>query len=97
MKFQNEELGASFVLPDAPTLRQFMQYDSMVEVLGNGRYLYERLWAGLQAVATDWECATCPLEVNLDSANVEALDVIKWAGLAAWSYMQAKKEIPKNL
>lgn len=96
MKFEDKELGASFSLPDKPTLKQYLQYDSMVEVLGNGRYLYERLWAGLQVLAQGWQCETCPLDIDLDSAGVEALPVIKWAGLACWSYMQAQKELPKN-
>ena len=96
MHIENTELQLSFVLPDRLTVRDVLRYDGAVETLV-GAELYERLWAGVRALVQEWQCERIALDANLDDVtDLGAVDVIKWAGLAVFSHVQAAKAIPKN-
>jgi hypothetical protein len=90
--------GITFTIPDEPTIRQIMRYDSEVESR-QGLSLYERLWAGVCAIAQDFtsdtglELSVDVLDNPLDQASYEN---IKWASLAVFSYILDKKQVPKN-
>ena len=96
MDFENQELETSFSVPDEPTVRQRLRYDSAVELFGEFD-LYERLWNGVRALGGDWESPHVQLDQDMnDAASDDAINVIKWAGIVLFSHMQAEKEIPKN-
>ena len=97
MEFKDQELETSFSVPEKPTVRQVLRYDSLVELGGIGEYGYERMWRGVEVFAEDWESPHVKPDDDLDNVeSSEAIDVIKWAGLAVWSYRQSLKDLPKN-
>ena len=96
MEYRDDELGTHFELPDKPTVRQFLAFDSAVE-LNRSLSMYERLWIGVVAVAQGWESQHVSLEDGLNTApSATAIEVIKWAGLVAYSHFQGVREVPKN-
>ena len=96
-EYKNDELEASFTLPDSVTIRQELAYDSAVALEGRGVSSYERLWKGLQVIAENWQCPHVQLTDSLERVEGrKALEVIKWAGLLGYSHMLALRETPKN-
>lgn len=95
MKISNAELKTTFELPDSPTRRDVLRYDSATDSRA-GASLYERLWAGVAAIAKDWQSEILPVldAAALDSQDISAdvMMVIKWAGLAAFSWKMALEE-----
>ena len=97
MKFVNAELKTTFEIPDAPTVRQNMRYDSVVELNLDKAQLYERLWGGVVAIAENWQSEHVQLSQDVDvAASPQAVAVIKWAGLMLFSFMQQVKDIDPN-
>jgi hypothetical protein len=98
MQFDNQELKTKFSVPDNPTVRQVLQYDSLVELQSFGSdNTYERLWNGIGALVSEWESEYVQIKDNLDSiTGQEAIDVIKWAALSVFSFRQSLKEVEKN-
>lgn len=98
MRFEDAELKTTFTVPDAPTVRQVLAYDSAVEMLV-GKPTYERLWHGVIVLAQDWQSERVKLELAaLDqTAGAEIIQVIKWAGLCCFSFILELKQTPKNL
>lgn len=99
MKHENRELSVSFVTPDAPTVRQILAYDSAVIMDASGRPTFERLWNGVPAMVTDWQCDSVRPGADLDAlTDPNAAKVVEWAGLAVFAAVNALKEsaAPKN-
>ena len=97
MDFENQELKTSFSVPESPTVRQVLRYDSLVELGGIGEYGFERLWHGVKVMAENWKSPHIQPDDDIEmAATNEAIDVIKWAGLSVFSYRQSLKELPKN-
>jgi hypothetical protein len=98
MEFENQELKTKFSVPDSPTVRQVLQYDSLVELQSFGSdNTYERLWRGISAMVTEWESEHVQIKDDLDTVTGEdAVNVIKWAGLSVFSYRQSLKDVEKN-
>ena len=100
MKFTNEQLKTTFECPDNPKVRQVLAYDEATLLGAPVRGLYDRLWEGVcTALVTDWQSPIerSPATLN-DSASPEAVEVIKWASLALFSWYIDWKEraVPKN-
>lgn len=96
-KFDDQELGVSFSVPDAPTVRQVLRYDSLVELASNDLTTYERIWLGVKVFAEEWECDHVQPDSGLDEiATPEAIEVMKYAGLVTYSYRLSLKEVEKN-
>lgn len=97
MKFESDDLKTTFEVPDKPTYRDMMRYDATEWRIGSE--IYERLWLGVCAVAQNWQSELIPeatptvFEQDFDP---QAYEVIKWAGLAVFSWAQKAKELPKN-
>ena len=95
MRFENEQLKTTFELPDNPTRRDILRYESAVDSR-LGWSLYERLWAGVVCMADKWVSEPLPeLDLSaLDSQDTssEAIAVIKWASLAVFSWKASLEE-----
>ena len=100
MKFENEDLKTTFEVQDKPTYREVLDYESRVELQGRGMADYVRLWSGVcSELVTSWESP------HIDKPSTDLLDkpleaqahaVIKWAGLALFSYVMEIRALPKN-
>jgi hypothetical protein len=95
MKIHNSELECTFEFPDPLSYRLALRYDSEVEMNFDNADLYGRLWRGVQQIAVNWQCPHIGIAANLDDVQTEkGLEVIKWAGLMAFSYRQELKNVP---
>lgn len=95
MEFKRED--CSFNIPDRPTVRQQMGYMGKISGLGDGLYPL-RFWEGAKHLLTDWKCEAIPdKDIDLDAVDSPKItDILIWAGLAVWDYMQKLEELPKN-
>ena len=100
MKFEFEDLKTTFEVPDRPTRRQVLRYDDATDpYIGrvSGMGMYERLWAGVCVIATNWQSEYVPA-LNADvldgeySQDDKTLDVVKMAGLAVFGHMRRLNE-----
>jgi hypothetical protein len=96
-EFKNEKLGASFTLPDKPTVRQQLAYFSEAG-LARGQELFERYWRGALTVIQEWKCDLLPdAHADLDTVtDMRIVEVILWAGTQVKLYMEALDNVPKN-
>lgn len=96
MRVENQELETTFELPDAPSYRQMMAYDSVIE-MATKLPTFERLWLGVCAIAQNWQ-SPLPLDRDmLDKPSTpQGRAIMKWAGLAAFSWSLALKDLEKN-
>ena len=97
MKFEATELETTFEIPEPLKVRHVLKYDSVVNVVGAGAQLYERLWSGVCEVAINWQ-SPIPLEVDaLDTeSDPKAIAIIEWAGLALFSHIAELRKTQKN-
>lgn len=98
MLFESQELKTSFTIPDEPTYREQLRYESAAHFHPE-LPTYERLWLGVCALAKDWksEIVSDASEKVLDEKSVpQGIEVMKWAGLAVWSFVWSLKDVPKN-
>lgn len=99
MKIENEELETTFELPDAPTMRQMLRYQSERDFRA-GESTYERLWAAAcnSGIVTGWKSVPVPelsmsvLEAEANDDTGRQMDVVKWVGLATFSHMRQIEE-----
>ena len=82
-----------FTTIEEPTMRAVLMYDSAIEgsMLAS---LYPRLWAGVQFLVDEWHCELVSPDADASdlmdgAADMEVIDVIKWAGLAVFSFRQS--------
>ena len=97
MEFKNAELETTFSVPERPTVRQWLAYDSAVD-MRIGLTTYERMWAGLQALVKpdDWS-SPVDLHIDMETADDErAARVIKWASLTLFSFLHGLRNVEKN-
>lgn len=96
MELKNDELQVRIVVPDHPTVRQELAYDSRQDAV-LGRSMYERLWDAAGALITEFECPHVALDAKLDDvATPQAVEAIKWTALTVFSFRRDLDEIPKN-
>jgi hypothetical protein len=100
MEFKTENFGgASFIVPDKPTVFQLADYDSRrYELKGFPAAIL--LWQMAQALITEWECKSLPImDSNLREITENANDItsiIEWAGTTVSAYRRSLDEISKN-
>lgn len=94
MRFDHPDLEDTwFTIKAAPKMRDVLQYDS--EITGRmTSTLYTRLWAGVKWMVDEWHCEIVSPEADaaelMDSAaDMTVIEVIKWAGLAVFSFRQS--------
>ena len=98
MKFDTEDWGgASFSLPDQPSVFQIVAYDS-ARFSVNGLPPILVLWEMAKTIIEDWECAALPdPQADLKTVtDARAARVIEWAGVKVSNWRRALDEIPKN-
>lgn len=96
MDIKREDLGLSFIVPDRPTVRDLLKYDSAIADY-QGATMFERLWEGAKVIVKDWQCEDCPLDIDIDSAdNIQVAEIIKTTGLIVFGHLQAARSVPKN-
>ena len=94
MKFDHPELDdVWFTVKEDPKMRDILQYDS--EIVGRmSSTLYPRLWSGLKWLVDEWHCDIVDPQADVGelldgSYDAKKNEVVKWAGLACWSYRQS--------
>ena len=98
-----EHGNTTFTLPDKLSVRRVLAYDEAIEIRP-GLGTYDRLWAGVCAVAVDWKSDLIPElkidvldETGSDADNfAEVLELVKQASLWTFTVIQKLKEVPKN-
>jgi hypothetical protein len=96
MEYKNEQLGASFTVPDKITVRQQLAYYSEA-ALAFGDEFFIRLWKGATALIQDWQCADVPLTTDIETdTNPKAASVMIWAGMRVKEHIDRLETVPKN-
>ena len=96
MEFKNEQLGASFKLPERITVRQQLAYYSEAALAFGDEFLV-RLWKGARTLIQDWQCEGVPLDIDIETdTNPKAASVMIWAAMRVKNYMDSLDELPKN-
>lgn len=68
-EYHNDELGFRLTVPDRPTVRQQLEYRSLV-AFGERKDVYARFWDGARALITKWECEAMPDK----NADIDKMD-----------------------
>ena len=96
MEYKNEQLGASFTVPDRITVRQQLGYYSEA-ALATGDELFTRLWLGARTLIQDWQCEGVPLETDIETdTNPKAASVMIWAAMRVKEHIDRLESVPKN-
>ena len=98
MKFEHEELGVSFELPDPLTLRDLEKWEKgRLDAMDKGaRTVVSLRWLAARLLVKNWECAVLPdPQMNKDTISGEQLRIIAWVGLKVERYVQDLLSIPK--
>ena len=97
MDFEREEPKCKFSIVDRPTVRQQLEYYSLIGG-GIGKDMLVRYWMGAQALIVHWECETLPeKEFDIEEeTNPDITDLIVWAGIEVKKFMNGLDNIPKN-
>jgi hypothetical protein len=100
MEFKTEDFGgASFIVPDKPTVFQLADYDSRRYDL-RGLPSVVILWEMAKALITEWESEAWPdleadLQTEVDNPD-HAVKLIQWAGTMVAAYRRDLDAISKN-
>lgn len=99
-KFENDELGVRFTLPDNPTVGQQLRYRGRVFATGYfTEDVYLRMWLGFLGLYSDWESESVPdpKAVDLETETDPAVaDVVQWVGNVTARHMNTLEAVPKN-
>lgn len=100
MRIVSDDNKTTFEVPDAPTVAEVMEYDTAVELRGRLGVTYERLWAGAcTSIVKSWNSETVPVrDANVleQPATNAVVSVIKWAGIALFTWRLSLDSTPKN-
>lgn len=95
MEFKRND--CTFTIPDRPTVRQQLAWFSAA----GGRDpndVYDRYWEGAKQLIQEWQCeAISDFKISLDEiSNPTQTNIILWAGIEVWRFMNKLEDIPKN-
>lgn len=95
--FEHAEFGASFDLPDDPTVKEVLAYDSKRLELSNEPPLVV-LWECIRPVIQNWQCESLPdYQKSLDEIHGrKAAAIIEWAAFRGSEWRLMLDETPKN-
>lgn len=97
MKYENDELGVSFSIPDAVSVRRQLEFRESVFVADGS--IYARYWAGARDVIDDWQCEVIPdiADFDMDAATskLEA-NIVNWVANTVAGHMDSLEDVPKN-
>ena len=97
MEYTNGGLGVRLVVKDRPTVREQLRYRGELGTGPMGAQVFERLWLGAKVIITEWECEHIALDANLDELDSKrAAEVIEWAGIVVFGFMETLDGVPKN-
>lgn len=98
MKFETENWGgASFSVPDQPSVFEIVEYDSARFGVGELPSMLV-LWNMAKTILTDWQSEALP-DPRADLKEVtdaRAARVIEWAGVQVSTWRRGLDELPKN-
>lgn len=95
MKYTDESLGVSFVVPDKITVRKQLEYKGAL--LGREKGFYVRLWDAAKTVVESWECSELKLDTDIDSiTSKRAADIVEFVGIKVSNHMGDLETLPKN-
>jgi len=95
--YESETFHVKFDLPDKPTARQVLSYDSML-IEQRDEPALVTLWECARAIIVNWECEYVPhIETSLDELEgIEAAQAIEWAATQTSLWRTALNAVPKN-
>lgn len=98
MKYENEKLGCSFVVPDRPTVRQQLAYWSAMRAGEVDEPQTVLSWGAAVPLLEDWTCAAIPdPQTSLDEmSNPSQALIVVWVGNTVFAHFQGLADVPKN-
>ena len=87
----------AFDLPDNPTARQVLRYDSML-IEQRDEPALVTLWECARTVISDWQSEYVPtVDAGLDDlTGIHAAQAVEWAATQVSLWRTALNEVPKN-
>ena len=97
MKLENTELGYSCSVPDRPSVRQQLEFFSLVSD-ARGANKLERYWVGAKALISDWQCPALPdVNVSLDTIDSPGqASIIMNVGARVVRHMSSLDDVSPN-
>ena len=95
--YESEDFQVSFDLPDNPTVRQVLAYDSAVIEYRDQPALVS-LWECARTIISNWKCQYVEkIDTPLDKlTGLAAAQAIEWAGAQVSYWRVALNDVPKN-
>lgn len=98
MRYENDELGVAFTLPDAMTVRQQLAFRAQLGAAADGGP-FVRYWQAAPTIVTEWQCERIPDMTAFDldgNGDAGAADIIVWVGNTIAAHMADMETPPKN-
>lgn len=95
--YESDVFGVSFDLPENPTARQVLAYDSML-ISERDEPALVSLWECARTVISNWESEYVPsIDTGLDDLEgIHAAQAVEWAATQVSLWRSALNEVPKN-
>ena len=95
--YESEVFKVSFDLPDNPTARQVLAYDSML-ISEREEPALVSLWECARTVVSNWQSEFVPsVESSLDELQgIQAAQAIEWAATQVSLWRTGLNDVPKN-
>lgn len=95
--YESDTFKVSFDLPDNPTARQVLRYDSML-IEQRDEPALVTLWECARTVITNWQSEFIPsIETGLDElTGIHAAQAVEWAATQVSMWRASLNEVPKN-
>lgn len=98
-EFRDEKLNCRFVIPDRPTVREQMRYQTAMGFDRDPLDRFVRLWEGARTLITEWDCPRVPdpNKVNLDEeTDPTVTSIVFWVGATVTGHIADLEDLPKN-
>ena len=97
MEFERKNPDCKFSIPDRPTVRQQLEYFSLIGGAPDKNKL-TRYWTGMQILVEEWKCDVMPdCDIALsDIDDPDITDIIVWAGTEVVIHLNSLESITKN-
>ena len=94
---ESEAFKVSFDLPERPTARQVLAYDSAL-MMHRDEPALVKLWECARTVIGNWSCEFVPsIDIPLeDLEGVQAAQAIEWATMQVVDWRTELNNVPKN-
>lgn len=99
MRYESEDLGVSFELPDMLTVREQLLFRSRIAERARESY-FARYWYAAQTVIREWQCDTIPdpAAFDMDDPDEDGMlaNVVMWVANTVTGHMAGIDIPPKN-